>query len=109
MQTTALRLQEVTGQIQGYAREQSHLAEDVVEIRRLVHTMSQRLWEGDPSFATRMSLIEREVDLLKGSQFRTRDFWMKVLAPLIVAATVAVTGLLGVIYVLSQGGRAAKP
>lgn len=108
VEVTTSKIQDVNAQLQAIIREQVYTKEDVTETRRLVETMSQRLWEGDISYATRLLLVERKADALETSQVKVRDFWLKVLAPLVVAGLVAFMGLVGIMYMLSKG-VVAKP
>jgi len=111
MRQTAVRLQEVMGNLQMYLREQSHMQEDLVEVRRGVQTMQQMLVEGTPttpSFGTRIFVIEKELKSLQETQVRSRDWWLKLMGTLVGAAIVALLGLLLTLYVNSKGGT-VKP
>ena len=103
MEAANTKIHEVTAQLQTSIREQAYVREDVAEIRKLVSTMSQRLWEGDISYATRLVLLERKTDALETSQVKVRDFWIKILVPLVVAGIVAFMGLVGIMYMMNKG------
>jgi hypothetical protein len=104
MQATALRLQEVTGNLQSYLYEQGHIKEDVTEVRRVVQSLNQLLREGDPSLVTRMHMVERELESLKDAQTRARDWWLKVLATVAGAAIITMIGVVLTLYMGTKGG-----
>jgi hypothetical protein len=105
MQATALRLQEVTSNLQAYLREQTHIQEDVVEVRRLVLSINQLLQEGTgatPSILTRLYVIDKEIDSMKNAQVRARDWWFKLLATLASAAIIGFAGVMLMLYVSAK-------
>jgi hypothetical protein len=105
IQTTAMKLQEVTSNLQSYLREQAHIQEDVVEVRRLVVNISQLLQEGNasqPSILTRLYVIDREIEGMKTAQARARDWWFKLLATLAAAAIIGLAGVMLMLYVSAK-------
>ena len=105
IQETALKLQEMTGNLQSYLREQAHIKEDVVEVRRLVVNISQLLQEGtgaQPSILTRLYVIDREIEGMKTAQARARDWWFKLLATLAAAAIIGLAGVILMLYVSAK-------
>ena len=104
LQATAMRVQEMTGQLQGYVREQQHVQDDVLEIRNLVRSMNQLLNEGDPSLRTRVFWMEKEIGDIKASKSRTQDWWLKLCATLAGAAILALLGFMLLLYAAQKGG-----
>lgn len=104
MQATAIRLQEITGNLQSYLYEQGHLKEDVTEVRRVVQSVNQLLREGDPSLLTRLYIIEQKQKTLEDAQVRARDWWLRLLMIVAGAGIMALLGLFLTLYVGTKGG-----
>jgi proteasome assembly chaperone (PAC2) family protein len=111
MQVTALKLQELASNFQSYLREQGHIQDDVIEVRRMLSSVHQMLQEGsptNPSVLTRLYVAEREIDSIKQGQLRTRDWWLKLVATLSAAAIITLAGVGMMIYMASKG-MSVKP
>lgn len=111
MQATALKLQEITSNLQSYLREQGHIQEDVTEVRSLLRSLHQLLMEGspnNPSLVTQIYYVQEELKGMKAAQLRARDWWLKLVATVAAAAIITLAGVILMLWASGKGG-AVKP
>lgn len=109
IETTTGKLQDVSTQLQIYANDQRHLQEDIRQIRQLMETMDQLMNRGNPSFNTRLTMVETDVKDIKDERARSRDWWLKLVASLSATLIVGVLGLLLYLYANTKGALVVKP
>jgi hypothetical protein len=102
MQDTTTKLADVVYQLRDTLRQQQHVEEDMRETRAAVQSIHQLLQGGDLPLLTRMIVVEGKVKEVEASQFRNRDWWLKIAATLTTALIVAMAGLLLVLYVSTK-------
>ncbi len=88
---TALQIRDILANQQQFQQNIADMRDGVRQIRNL-------LSEGPAPLMVRVMLLEQQMQTIKESQTRGRDWWLKVLASVATAGALAILGALLAIY-----------